>query len=109
MRKWLGWVVLGGCALAAIVIMERGVDAQRPSVEGAGYVGKVREPFEFQSLKGQRRREFATRQVLKVPRSYGELVDVHGGTSSVLWFKSSNGTLRNVVVANLDLVLVQRE
>lgn len=67
---------------------------------GAGHGGAVNEGrFRFRTLKGNYGTISTDRNLLLVPKNYGEPFGVTGfGNKSVIWYKDDKGVLRNVVI-----------
>ncbi|MFC1706542.1 hypothetical protein ACFL59_06920 [Planctomycetota bacterium] len=79
----------------------RPVEAAGPVVQGAGEAGTDREKQKW-AIDGSittRREATHERLVVKVPKSYGDLVDVcEGEGHDTFWFKDGEGAVRNVIV-----------
>ena len=85
-------------------------DAQGQSyavVRGAGEAGMVEEQLNWK-VKNKKRNLTVQRVVIRVPRSYGQLVNIAGSTDQVLWFVDDSSNLRNVVIGQ-KLVKIEFE
>ena len=81
-------------------------------IRGGGSAGVEKEPtYRFTTLKGNAATVQFDRNVLRVPSSFGRLIQVTmAGTKPVLWYEDSAGTLRNVVLRDAQsLVQVTRQ
>lgn len=78
---------------------------------GAGHVGTVVEqPFRYQLLKKERGRQSKTIDIVRdrvaIPKFYGEPFTVTTvGDKSVIWYRASDGTVRNVVIEQGDMLI----
>ena len=78
---------------------------------GAGHVGTVVEqPFRYQLLKKENGRRSKTidivRDKLAIPKFYGKPFTVTTvGEKSVIWYRASDGTVRNVVIEHGDMLI----
>ena len=91
-----------GCALPTMVWASGDIGG----VQGGGFHSALPgyEQLQFGDLKTT-----IQRSVIQIPSDYGKLVQiVPAKGSSILWFESDNGILRNVIVDNNALWAIQR-
>ncbi len=77
---------------------------------GGGHAGALREPaFKFRTVKKNRGVVNTERNLLVVPDYYGEPFAVTTtDRSSVIWYRSTDGTARNVIIQRNDVLVETR-
>ena len=105
-------ILIGGFGMLILGIQEIGTAQVDISLfRGAGHVGTVSElPFRYQLLKKEGGRRTRTidivRDRLVIPKFYGEAFSVTTvGDKSVIWYRASDGTVRNVVIEDGDMLI----
>jgi len=76
-------------------------------VQGGGYHSAIpiSEPLQFGDLKTT-----IQRTSVQVPEEYGKLIQITPTKgAAMLWFQSDDGIIRNVIIANDNLWIIQRD
>ena len=93
--------VLGGCCLLVFFFESTPAEGQGFGVvRGAGEAGVVDEQLVWTGGKREKRKATIRRTVIRVPKSYGQLLKIAGSADQVLWFVDQEGTMRNVILGN---------
>ena len=104
----LGGILFAGVIVAALGLQGVGSAQVNTSLfRGAGHAGTVSErAFRFKTIKKNAGVIHTERHRLVVPVSYGKPFTVTTfGTDSIIWYRADDGTVRNVVIGQGNVLV----